>query len=86
MRKAVFDFISVNGEKNQSKDYYDPIMMVTILISLIPLMFKAPPPYAIFLERATTGIFILDYILRLWTADLYMEQGKNLLSATPLLF
>lgn len=82
MRRALYRLITASGDK----DYYDPFMMVVILLSLIPLMFKNPPAYALFLERVTTGIFVLDYGVRLWTADFELGQGRWSFARYPFTF
>lgn len=76
MRRWVYNLISVNGQGNKSRDYYDRLMMMTILFSLLPLMFKNPPGYALLLERATTVLFIADYLLRFFTADIFLGKGR----------
>ena len=44
-------------------------MMIMIVVSLIPLAFKEEPPFFMILDKVCAGIFIVDYFLRLITAD-----------------
>lgn len=76
MRRWVYNLISVNGQENQSRDYYDLFMVITILLSLLPLTFKVMPTYAIWLDGLASLIFLLDYGLRLLTADYALGKGR----------
>ena len=44
-------------------------MMVVILISLIPLAFKADVAEFHMIDQVTVAVFIIDYVLRFFTAD-----------------
>ena len=75
MRKQIFDFLEGNNEKKVSTNIYDTFMMFTILISLVPLMIKEETTLLIMVDRITLVIFIVDYILRLITADFKYNKG-----------
>lgn len=49
---------------------YDTFMMATIVVSLIPLFFKETNTFFHTLEIMSLTIFICDYLLRWFTADL----------------
>ena len=52
-------------------------MLVCIAASIVPLCFKETNALFIWLDRATVTVFIVDYLLRWWTADLkYEKSGK----------
>lgn len=52
-------------------------MLVCIAASIMPLCFKETNALFIWLDRATVTVFIVDYLLRWWTADLkYEKSGK----------
>lgn len=76
MRRWVYNLISVNGQENQSRDYYDLFMVITILLSLLPLTFKVMPTYAVWLDGLASLIFLLDYGVRLLTADYALGKGR----------
>ena len=78
MRKKLFLVIEPDEKGNKASMIYDFVMMFTIVISMIPLAFKET--YAIFLwfDYVTVAIFILDYFLRLITAD--YKMGKSVFS------
>ncbi len=69
MREKLFHMVEVDGEDNKFSNSYDTIMMFVIVISLIPLAFKTTNTFFIIIEYISTAIFIVDYILRLITAD-----------------
>ncbi len=50
-------------------------MMVTIFVSLIPLVFKETNTAFEIIDKITVTIFIFDYLLRLLTADLKIQKG-----------
>jgi voltage-gated potassium channel len=50
-------------------------MMVAIIISLIPLVFKDSTALFDVIDKATAAIFILDYLARLLTADYKLSNG-----------
>ena len=70
MKQRIYEII----EKAESKDIlsaiYDYFMMLTIVVSLIPLAFKDEPFSLVVLDKVTVAIFIVDYLLRWFTADI----------------
>ena len=76
MRKILFQIIEVAKENDKFSHIYDLFMILTILISLIPLMIKENLPFFVWTERITTFIFMIDYGLRWITADMKLEKGK----------
>ena len=75
MRRKVYTVIELADEGNKISYLYDLIMMVSIVASIVPLAFKET--YAVFrwIEYITVGVFVIDYLLRLWTADLKLQKG-----------
>jgi len=51
------------------------LMMCAIIISIVPLAFKQPPSFFIYTDIVTTVLFIIDYILRLLTADYKLRKA-----------
>ena len=54
---------------------YDILMLVAIIASIIPLMFATEYPVFRRIEIVTVSIFIVDYLLRWFTADIRMGKG-----------
>lgn len=50
-------------------------MMVIIIASLVPLAFKESNPVFDLIDRVTVSAFIIDYALRLVTADIKLKKG-----------
>ena len=69
MRKRIFEIIEVSDGRDRLSSIYDAAMLFFITCSLIPLAFKAEPPFFIVIDKVCAGIFILDYIFRLCTSD-----------------
>ncbi len=61
--------------KSRASSYYDIIMMVVIVVSLVPLIFKNETTVLLWLDHITVTIFIIDYILRWLTAGLKFKKG-----------
>lgn len=69
MRRELYNILEHEDETFLSKAY-NILMLLTILISLIPLMTKASLPILTIMDHSTAIIFGIDYFLRLFTADL----------------
>lgn len=75
MRKRIFEIIEVAGESDRASAVYDSVMMTVIFISMVPLAFKGSCTLFRLIDTAATAVFILDYALRLMTADLKLRKG-----------
>lgn len=79
MRKRIYEIIEVSSVDDKLSMAYNVFMMVTIVVSIIPLAFKGSNPLFAFINAVTVVIFIIDYLLRWLTADYYFGK-KGLLS------
>ena len=84
IRKRVFQIIEASDGKDRISSVYDVAMIFVIVVSLIPLAFKESTPAFTVMEWITTGIFIIDYLLRLWTADIKLDKGPASFLIYPL--
>ena len=50
-------------------------MLLSIIISIIPLAFKENTPSFVIIDQITAGIFVVDYVLRLATAEYKLQQS-----------
>lgn len=78
MRKKLFDLIEIGSDVEQndnSFDWYDWFMMAAIVISILPLAFHNSNKSFEIIDKVTVFIFIVDYVLRLSTADLKLNKG-----------
>lgn len=75
MRKRIYGVIEVGEEKDKVSQAYDILMMITIIVSIAPLAVKTENMATTIIDRVTVTIFIIDYILRLITADYRLKKG-----------
>ena len=75
-RKTLFQIIEPHQKENAIEKAYDVFMFLTIIVSLIPLTTKSHTGIFMWLDFVSTVIFIIDYVLRLLTADYKLEKGK----------
>ena len=69
MRKRIYEIIEVSNDNDRISMVYDILMMCSIFISILPLAFKNSNTFFHIVDIVTAIIFIIDYILRLMTAD-----------------
>lgn len=93
LKKKIFDTIQIGDKSNIVSRIFD-IFIVVVILSNIAVMFmqtyeELAPYYGVFriIEWVTTGIFCVEYVLRIWTADFlyptctrYKAIGKFLVS------
>lgn len=77
MRRRIYEIVDTFREDDKLSVAYDWFMMITILVSMVPLAFVNNEPGFDIIDRVTVCIFIIDYVLRLATADYKMEKGKK---------
>ena len=77
MRKKLFSIIEPADDGNVLSTVYDFIMMATIVASIIPLAFKETNVVFQWIDYITVSIFILDYFLRLITADYKLNKSVS---------
>lgn len=75
MRKKLFSIIESVENNSKLSNVYDFIMMVTIIVSVVPLAFKETNTIFQVIDYITVTIFILDYFLRLITADYKLKKS-----------
>ena len=75
-RKEIYEIIEKDDGSNVWSHLYDVFMFVTIILSVVPLMFWDYYPIFTYIEIFTT-IFIIDYILRWVTADYKLGKGAH---------
>lgn len=77
MRERVYEIIEKSSGEDIWSSVYDYVMIIVIVLSMIPLAFKQEYLWSEMIDKATAGIFIIDYLLRLATAD-YKFQEKGI--------
>lgn len=75
MRKRIFEIIETAGEDDRLSNIYDVFMMIVIVASLTPLAFKSEFSAFLIIDKIAVAIFIVDYFLRVFTADYKLQKG-----------
>lgn len=79
MRKRIYEIIEVSDGNDRLGNLYDLAMFVFIILSLLPLAFKENNLLFTMIDKGCTCVFIVDYALRLCTAD-YRYGKKSITS------
>ena len=74
MRKRLFEIIETASENDKLSNIYDVFMMIVIVASLIPLAFKSENSVFFWIDKIAVVIFIIDYLLRIITADYKIKK------------
>ena len=72
MRKRLYEIIEAadNAERfDLASTVYDAVMIAAIFGSILPLAFREEPQAFVIFDKVAAALFILDYLLRLATAD-----------------
>ncbi len=83
MREKIYEIIE--GVKDDSKisRTHDFFMIAIIVISILPLAFKNQIQLFVWIDHGTVTVFIIDYLLRLITADYKLKKGFASFLAYP---
>ncbi len=79
MRKRIYEIIEKSNGEDRLSSVYDIFMIIVIIASLIPLAFKEDTTILSVIDKVTVAIFIVDYLLRLATAD-FKYENKSVMS------
>ena len=77
MRKRIYQIIELSSGEDIASRVYDTIMCISIMACLIPMMFRRTHIVFSYLDWAVTFVFLVDYILRLLTADFKLPKLKK---------
>ena len=86
VRQRIYEIIEVSKEDDKQSRAYDIFMILTIVIGLIPLTQKSTIGVFNIMDKVTVVIFIIDYVLRLYTADFKLNKGKMSFVLYPFTF
>lgn len=73
-RYRIYEIIDIAKEEDKLSAIYDWFMMITIIVSIIPLAFHYETKAFVIIDKVTVVIFILDYFFRLITADFKLNK------------
>ena len=83
MRQRIFEIIETAREGDKASTIYDSLMMTLIIASVIPLAFKGTNAIFEIGNVVTAVCFVVDYVLRLSTADLKLKRGAASFAIYP---
>ena len=68
MRKRIYEIIETSHAHDRASAWYDGVMVILIVLSMVPLGFKEDYPVLTVIDKSCAVIFLLDYFLR-WASD-----------------
>lgn len=77
MRRRIFEIIEEAKPDDQISKVYDLFMMFVIISSMIPLALKTQTKITSIIDQAAVIVFIIDYVMRLLTADYKFPNFKS---------
>ena len=77
MRKRIFKVIEIAEESDGLNNIYDVSMMIVIVLSLVPIAAKTSEGFIGTVDIIAAAVFVIDYVLRLTTADLKLKKGSK---------
>lgn len=76
-RERIYSIVETADDDDMLSKLYDLIMLVAIVVSLLPLALKSTDGILAIADKTTVSLFIIDYIARLFTADLKLKRGNE---------
>lgn len=76
MRKRIYEIIEKASDNDKISRIYDIFMMFCIVASIMPLCFVQQYSVFSYIDGITVFIFIIDYFLRLITADYISNKSR----------
>lgn len=80
MKRRIFDIIQIGNTEDLPSRAFDWFIVTVIILNILVMFLETfdelLPMYPLLrgIEAATTGIFCIEYILRIWTADLLYPE------------
>ena len=72
LKKRTYEVIEASSENDVVSKAYDIMMFIAVVVGLIPLTVKGENVYTRTIDLMTALLFLMDYMLRLYTADYKM--------------
>lgn len=72
VKRRGYEIIEASHEGDMTSKSYDRMMLIAVIVGLIPLAMKVESPYTRAIDASTAVLFLVDYTLRIWTADYKM--------------
>lgn len=72
LKKRIYEIVEASHDGDKTSKAYDIMMLVAMIVGLIPLTIKGENQYTRIIDVVTVNIFVIDYILRIFTSDYKM--------------
>ena len=76
LRKEIYRLVDPRNKETFASRIYDFVMLIAIVISILPLMFKKQYEIFLYFDLVSGVCFIADYFLRWCTADYESKRNK----------
>lgn len=71
-KKRIYEIIEASRDKDSASSAYDAMILTAVLVGLLPMTMKKGNIYTELIDIVTVCVFLIDYILRIYTADYKM--------------
>lgn len=78
VRQRIYEIIQKASTNDKASKLYDIFMMICIISSIVPLCFTNEYPVFSLIDDITVCVFIVDYFLRLITADFSSNRSPHI--------
>ena len=75
-REEIYKLIEPRNKDTFASRTYNIVMLVAIAVSIVPLMFREQNKLFWYLDLISGLLFIVDYVLRWYTADFASKHNK----------
>ena len=72
LKKRIYEVIEASRDGDVVSKCYDIMINIAVIVSMVPLVLKEINLFTEMIDFITIGIFILDYVLRIYTSDYKM--------------
>lgn len=78
-KRRLFEIIEASRDHDRASSAYDFMILTAVLVGMVPMTMKTGNLYTKLIDLLTVSIFIIDYLLRIYTAD-YKMGVKSIVS------
>lgn len=76
-KKRIYEVIEVSNIGDDSSRAYDVMITTAVIVGLVPMTLKAESTYTKIIELLTSLLFLIDYCVRVYTADYKMGYQSS---------
>ncbi len=72
VKKRIYEIVEASQKGDYASKAYDIMILTAVIVGMIPLTIKSDNFYTRMIDLSTVILFLIDYILRVFTADYKM--------------